>query len=328
MAEFPGARDRFVDESRVWIDQNGHETITLHGTGGNPNQTADQLGDYFETTPLKTSVHYGVDRNGDCDQYVWEKDGCGGEGILDPGHDPFWDQYSDNPNWHGFGIETENDITNSLPLTPPQKATLFKLVAYLKNKYNIPLSHIKGHFTLEPVNRVNCPGPNFPWDEMEAYLKGETPMATIDLSNPTVASHFVAAANGAWHCPTTNATIGGEILATYQKFGGDGLCGLTHWGLPLTPELPTGKPGTVFQRFERVTVAFDPNHTIDSPPGAGRVYEMHIDSGIGQDPRVTDLAAHIADLTKQLAALQSAALAQENTALKAKIVQAVKDLSS
>lgn len=174
MAQFPGAKDKFVDRDRVWINQNDQATIVIHGTGGNPNQTADQLGDYFETTPLMTSVHYGIDRAGNIDQYVLEQDGCAGEGILDPGHDPFWDQYAPNPNWHSLGVETENDQTNSLPLTDPQKQTLFRLVKHWVDKYGIPLSHIKGHFSLEPVERHNCPGPNFPWQELFAYLNGGT----------------------------------------------------------------------------------------------------------------------------------------------------------
>ena len=180
MGEFPGSKDRFVDESRVWVDQNDQATIVIHGTGGSPTQTADQLGDFFETTPAMTSVHYGIDRAGNIDQYVLEKDGSGGNGILDAGHDPFWDQYSNNPNWHSLSVETENDSTNSLPLTDPQKQTLFKLVAYWMKKYNIPLSHIKGHFTLQPVERHNCPGEQFPWTELTNYLNSgqeEQPMS-------------------------------------------------------------------------------------------------------------------------------------------------------
>lgn len=181
MSEFPGAREKFVDESRVWIDQNDHAAIVLHGTGGNPEQTADQLGDFFETTPAKTSVHYGIDRQGNIDQYVWEKDGAGGNGILDTGHDPFWDHYADNPNWHSLSVETENDLNNSLLLTDPQKRTMFKLVKFWVDKYHIPLSNIKGHFSLEPVERKNCPGPNFPWAELLAFLQGGQPMTTIPI---------------------------------------------------------------------------------------------------------------------------------------------------
>jgi hypothetical protein len=173
MAEYPGAHDRFVDESRVFINQNDHKAIVLHCTGSpDPAQTADQLGDYFESTPLETSTHYGIDRLGNIDQYVLEKDGAGGNGILEDVHDPFWDQFSGNPNWHTLSIECENDSANSLALTAPQQAALFSLVAYLVIKYQIPLSNIKGHFTLEPIERAECPGPQFPWPALIAYLQG------------------------------------------------------------------------------------------------------------------------------------------------------------
>ncbi len=52
----------------------------------------------------------------------------------------------------------------------------------------------------------------------------------------------------------------------------------------------------VYQRFERGVLAYDPQHVINSPPGAGDVYCMHIDSGLGQDPRISQLQALIAQL--------------------------------
>jgi hypothetical protein len=35
----------------------------------------------------------------------------------------------------------------------------------------------------------------------------------------------------------------------------------------------------VFQRFERGIACWDPNHEVDSPPGAGNVYLRHLDQG-------------------------------------------------
>ncbi len=157
----------------------------------------------------------------------------------------------------------------------------------------------------------------------------EEPMS-IDLSTPGVSNYFVAAPGGAWHCPSTGATMGGAILDFYCKFGNSGLNGLTWLGLPLTSELGNipGKPGVVFERFERGVLAYDPNHVLDKPPGVnGPVYLMHINQGLGEDPRVTDLQGHVDALTAQVTSLQQTSLAQQNTALEAKIAQAVKDLS-
>jgi|SRR5262245_14860466 len=173
MPDFPSAIEYYVDPSRTFIGQNSQTAIVCHGTGGNPNQTAQQLGDFFRTTPSEVSVHYGIDRAGVICQYVPESAGAGGNGILDPGYDPFWDQFGgDNPNIHTLSFETINDSTNSLSLTEPQKQTVFKLVKYWINKYDIPLTNIKSHASLEPVNRARCPGPNFPWTELMKYLQG------------------------------------------------------------------------------------------------------------------------------------------------------------
>lgn len=126
----------------------------------------------------------------------------------------------------------------------------------------------------------------------------------IDLSNATVASHFTGDANQ-WTCKETTFSIHGEILGFYCKFGGDNLCGLTYLGLPLSNEKPVpNNHGVVYQEFERGVLAFDPNHVIDSPPGSGRVYTMHIDKGLGMDPRVGQLATQNAALTNQLTTLQ------------------------
>jgi len=40
-------------------------------------------------------------------------------------------------------------LDNSTPLSPAQQEASFKLVAYLVQKYNIPLTHIKGHNSLD-----------------------------------------------------------------------------------------------------------------------------------------------------------------------------------
>jgi len=78
-----------------------------------------------------------------------------------------------------LNFETVNDSSNSLPLTDPQKATVFNLIKYWVAKYSIPLSNIKTHASLEPGSRSRCPGPNFPMDELITNLKGNTNMATI-----------------------------------------------------------------------------------------------------------------------------------------------------
>jgi hypothetical protein len=180
MADYPGAISYLVDEGRVFIDQNSHSAIVLHGTGGSATQTAQQLGDYFRTTPLMTSVHYSVDRSGVVCQYVREADGAAGNCCVESGHDVFWDQFGgDNLNLHTISIEHVNDAQNSLPLTDAQKQASFKLIAYLSKKYNIPFARIKSHASIAPGSRAACPGPAYPWSDLESYLKGENAMAGV-----------------------------------------------------------------------------------------------------------------------------------------------------
>ncbi len=128
-----------------------------------------------------------------------------------------------------------------------------------------------------------------------AFPKGEQSMV-IDLSTPRVSNYFEGSGN-VWRCKQTGFLVGHGILSFYQKFGGDALCGLTYLGLPLSNEMGiAGKPGVVYQRFERAVLAWDPQKTLDNPPASGDVYCMHVDSGLGQDPRIAQLQAQIAQL--------------------------------
>src|SRR6266568_6884684 len=113
------------------------------------------------------------------------------------------------------------------------------------------------------------------------------------------------------------------ILGFYRKYGNDALCGLTHLGLPVSNEIPIGGvQGAVKQHFERGVLFYDQNHAIDNPPGSGSVYLAHLYSGPGQDPRIAELSAQVADLQKQLNnATGNVALQQALDAANAKLAQ-------
>lgn len=154
-----------------------------------------------------------------------------------------------------------------------------------------------------------------------AFPKGAQAM-TIDLTTPRVSNYFESSGD-LWHCKQTGFLVGQGILAFYQKFGGDALCGLTYLGLPLSNELPvSGRSGVVYQHFERAVAVYDPGRLIDNPPGStGSVYLAHIDSGIGEDPRITGLQG-------QIAALQQSALAMQILQVQAKLQQIVQIAST
>src|SRR5579864_5644983 len=192
-AEYPDAILYFVDPSRVFGGQNSHSAIVLHGTGGpNPDQTAQELGDYFRTNSAMVSVHFGIDRTGVVCQYVSLEDGAAGNCCLEAGHDPFWDQFgNDNLNVHTISVEHENDISNSLPLTPPQAAASFKLVAWLCQQYGLGPDQIKTHASIAPSNRARCPGGAFPVAELVSFIGG----TAVTPPNP----HIVKAAQDTWN---------------------------------------------------------------------------------------------------------------------------------
>ena len=127
----------------------------------------------------------------------------------------------------------------------------------------------------------------------------------ITINTPRVRDFFEQINDQAWRCKSNGFIVGHGILGFYRAFGGDALCGLTYLGLPRSSETGiAGKPGVVYQRFERGVVAWDQARVLDSPPGAGSAYLMHIESGYGQDPRVGQFAIENVDLKKQLEAGQ------------------------
>lgn len=178
MGEFPGSIDYFVNEERVFIDALKNPVnwyaIVIHKTASNGPTTAEQQGSYFQTNSEWKSVHYVVGKDGHVVQCVLEKDGAGGNCCTENGFDMFWNEApTSNLNMCTFSIEhVDTSSDNSQPLTAEQKAASFKLVAYLCHKYHISVNNIKGHNSIAPLSRKNCPG-NYPWMELFLYLKGE-----------------------------------------------------------------------------------------------------------------------------------------------------------
>jgi hypothetical protein len=139
------------------------------------------------------------------------------------------------------------------------------------------------------------------------WLYGSTPsinqgdLQLLQLSDP-MGKFFVdkSAPNAPrWHCVHTNVDIAYAHLSFYRKYEG-------IFGLPLTGEIYLASlPGTAIQVYERVIAIYDPKKTVDNPPGAGSVYLLHIDSGVGQEivakPLVTELNNQIAALKAQIA---------------------------
>lgn len=126
---------------------------------------------------------------------------------------------------------------------------------------------------------------------------GGTNMA-IELSTPGVASYFEQGAQTAygvsWKCKRNGVQIQSAMRDFYRAYGGTALCGLTFLGLPLGSEEPVaGHPSVVFQRFERGTLIYDPQHSYDNPPGSGPVYLSHLDGD--RAPALAEYAARLVE---------------------------------
>ncbi len=185
-AEYSNAIGYYVDSSRVFVGQNSHSAIVVHGTGGSASQTAQQLGDYFRTNSGATSSHFGIDRAGVICQYVHLSDGAAANCCLEDGHDTFWDQFGgDNLNVHTISIEHVNDSTNSLSLTSAQQDASFKLIAWLCDQYGLTFDQVKTHASIAPQSRERCPGPAFPMNALNVYLSKWIIQAAQDTWNST-----------------------------------------------------------------------------------------------------------------------------------------------
>ena len=294
--------------------------IVLHGTAG--GSSAEAVANYMKSTvggSSPVSTHFVIGQDGHIVQCVPLSLAAWGNGILTAGHTSYLPE-NVNPNLLTLAsIEFVKASTdNSDALTPEQETSGFSLIACICDTYDIPKmaggadGGIIRHADIDPVNRSRCPG-TFSYGKLWNYLSNGGNTTMIDLSNPTVASHFSGTDNTMWKC-TNGFVIGHAILDFYRKFGGDGLCGLTYAGLPTSLELPIhGYPGVVQQEFERCTLQYDPNHVCDNPPGSGPVYVVHTN----QDLRTIALQDEITTL-QQLPAAKN--LLQINT-LAAQIVK-------
>lgn len=172
---FPLWVDPNYTRNRLFYDCNPNFAIVIHKTAGFSN--VDDLGNYFAYTPLVTSSHYGVGQDGSVAQYVQESDGAAANCCLVGAYDPFWnDAPTANKNLCTISIEHIDPASdNSTPVTDAQKQASFHLVLDICKRHNIPVSHIKTHGSIDPVNRARCPG-NYPMQELIDFVqKGLAP---------------------------------------------------------------------------------------------------------------------------------------------------------
>ena len=128
---------------------------------------------WFANTASKVSSHFGVGKNGEIHQYVSLDNPAWGNGVVNK---PSWPLLISgvNPNYYTVSIEHEGQSGDVMP-EAQYKATL-ELHRWLISTLEIPVTRdtIIGHYRIDSVNRINCPGSGFPWERLFSDLQGET----------------------------------------------------------------------------------------------------------------------------------------------------------
>jgi hypothetical protein len=180
--DYPGAIDRIItDPAWVFTDAlkglSGNDlSIVNHKTASNrQNSAIDEANFFHNDTRDHKSVHFVIGRDGVVVQVVRLKDGAGGNCCLEDGHDPYWDSFKakyGNLNRCTISIEhVDWTSDNSQPMTQAQIDASFKLNLWLCQTLHIPVSHIKGHSSLDPRSKARCPGPTYPMADLIRYVE-------------------------------------------------------------------------------------------------------------------------------------------------------------
>jgi len=152
-------------------------SIVCHKTGGDAHL------ENVQSTFLATmrSTHFAVDTDGRVAQFVPLERGAGGNCCADATHDGYWDpyiqQYS-NLNFCTISIEhCDPTGNNSNPMPQAQIDASNKLIAWLCKTYQIDTNHIKGHSSINPIQKPDCPGSTFDFQQLFTYINQGGSMA-------------------------------------------------------------------------------------------------------------------------------------------------------
>ncbi len=173
--EYPGAIDMMLPLSYSFSSV-APLSIVEHQTGG--DLTLDAVHQTFLAT--MRSTHFAVDRDGNVAQFVSITRGAGGNCCPDRDSngnllcDPYWlgyvQQYG-NLNFCTISIEHCNDSNNALPMTQAQVDASNKLNLWLCQRFTITTNHIKGHNSIDPVSKPDCPGATFDFNQLFVYIQ-------------------------------------------------------------------------------------------------------------------------------------------------------------
>jgi len=151
------------------------DVIVCHITEGN----YDGAVSWLCNKKSKASCHFVVSKKGEISQLVPINKAAWCQGLSKKGirksKSSIVRKRGVNPNLYCVGIEHEGFYSKCKGcLTNAQKNASGKLIKYialkLKEDFGVDFvfdrEHIIGHFEIDPVRKPNCPGKNFPWNDV------------------------------------------------------------------------------------------------------------------------------------------------------------------
>lgn len=234
------------------------QALVLHVMAGTYQGSID----WFKNSAAAASAHYCVSERGEITQCVADDDMAWSNGIVQRSSLPGWLQSlvdaGINPNNVTLSIETaEQPFADGYP-TPEEYAAVVALMRQKADEHGIAIdrAHILGHYQFDGVNRKNCPGPHWNWDQLVADIAAGTPSPITPPPgrvDPAVDGQFF---------PETNHWVANGFWHFWRDTGG-----LALFGLPLSDEIPDpsgaqlarGGMMTV-QYFERACFEYHPEN--------------------------------------------------------------------
>ncbi len=198
-------------------DSGEKSAIIIHGTAGGTD--ARDIARFFIGTQggnNPVASHYIIDDHGIIVQCVQEKDGAWANGTSE------W-------NNKGISIEHVKSATdNTSVLTESQKLTSFSLIKDIMSRNPaITVNQILPH---SAVYNTACPGP-YPWSELNAFLRGGTPMVATFNQRQQAINEWKAFWLG---LRLTSPPTGSAIFDSWLSFKIKG----QNFGPPITWEYP------------------------------------------------------------------------------------------
>ncbi len=162
-----------------WNGRNGWkpDIIVCHITEGSFNSAVSWL----TNTESRASAHYVVGAKGEVENLVDLKNTAWCNGDINKPTNTIVKSRGSNPNYYTYSIEHEGFSYKDRygDLTESQYQSTLKcmkeIIRHMKNEYNVDFqidrNHIIGHYEINSIGKVNCPGKNFPFNKIINDLK-------------------------------------------------------------------------------------------------------------------------------------------------------------